>query len=147
MLVVLGIILNDWLRRMQTKQREEAWKKWHCFQVEHRHGNSAASLKRARVTKSITYIIMRKEKAPIYKSSRSKVSKTQQICHYRYVRKTSGLFLLRDMGAGSSSRNYFANLGSFAKVSVPVGSIIPCSTPWHKLWALIYFTSYWDGNG
>ena len=68
---------------------------------------------------------MRKEKAPIYKSSRRKAPKTQQICHYEHVRKTRGLFLLHDKGVGFSSHNNFANLGSFAKVSVPVRSIIP----------------------
>ena len=33
-------------------------------------------------------------------------------------------FLLNDTGVGFSSRNNFANLGSFSKVSVPVESII-----------------------
>ena len=39
--------------------------------------------------------------------------------------KTSGLFLSHDTDAGFSSRNNFANLGSFAKVSFPVEFIIP----------------------
>ena len=60
-------------------------------------------------------------KAPIYKLSRSKALKTQQICHYRYAKKTSGLFLLYDTGVDFN----FANLDTFAKVSVPVESIIP----------------------
>ena len=85
----------------------------------------AASLKRALVNTSITCIIMRKEKAPMYKSSRSKAPITRQNCHYRHVRKTINLFLLHDTGASFSSRYNFANLGSFAKVSVRVGSIIP----------------------
>ena len=48
---------------------------------------------------------MRKENAPIYKSSHSKAFKTQQICHYRHVRKTSGLFFLHDTGVDLSSDN------------------------------------------
>ena len=64
-------------------------------------------------------------KAPIYTLSRSKALKTQQICHYRYAKKTSGLFLLYDTGVDFSSRNNFANLDTFAKVSVSVESIIP----------------------
>ena len=39
--------------------------------------------------------------------------------------KTSGLLLLHSTGVNFSSRNNFANLGSFAKVSVPVQFIIP----------------------
>ena len=68
---------------------------------------------------------MSKEKALAYKLSRSKALKTQQTSHYRPVRKTICLFLLHDTGVGFSSHNNFATLGSFAKVSIPVGSIIP----------------------
>ena len=56
--------------------------------------------------------------------SRSKAPKTQQICHYRHATKTNGLFLLHSAGVNFSDRNNFANLGSFAKVSVPVQFII-----------------------
>ena len=59
-------------------------------------------------------------KAPVYRLSRSKAPKTQQICHYRHTRKTSELFLLFNTGVNFSLRNNFANSGSFAKVSVPV---------------------------
>ena len=48
--------------------REETQKSGTVSEVEHRRGNSAASLMHARVTKSIIYIIMLKEKAPIYMS-------------------------------------------------------------------------------
>ena len=40
--------------------------------------------------------------------------------------KTSRLFLWNRMAVDFSSRNNFVNLGSFAKVSVPVEIIIPC---------------------
>ena len=60
------------------------------------------------------------EKAPVYRLSRSKAPKTQQICHYRHTRKPGELLLLFDMGVDFSLRNNFANSGSFAKVSVPV---------------------------
>ena len=60
--------------------------------------------------------------------SLSKAPKTQQICHYKHARKTSELFLLFNTGVNFSSRNSFANLGSFAKISVPVGSITPSLT-------------------
>ena len=46
--------------------------------------------------------------------------KTQQICHYRYARKTSELVLLFNTSVDFSLRNNFATAGSFAKVSVPV---------------------------
>ena len=70
---------------------------------------------------------LEKEKAPIHiaypvakHTKRSKFSITD-----RHARKTSELFLLYDTGVDFSSRNNFANLGLFAKVSVPVQSIIP----------------------
>ena len=44
----------------------------------------------------------------------------QQTCGYRHTTKTSELFLLFNMGVDFSSRNNFPNLGSFAKVSIPV---------------------------
>ena len=69
---------------------------------------------------------MCKEKASIYYSFCSKAPKTQQICQYRKVIKTIGLFLLHGAGVGLCSRNNFSNPGSFARVSVPVGSIIAC---------------------
>ena len=71
------------------------------------------------------YIIMHTHKAPIYKISRSKAPKTQQICCYRHARKINGPFSLHDTGVYFGLRNNFANLRSFAKTSVPVESIIP----------------------
>ena len=44
---------------------------------------------------------------------------------YRHVTKTSGLVYWRHTGAHFIPRNNFANLGSFAKVSVPVRTVIP----------------------
>ena len=62
---------------------------------------------------------MRKEKAPVSKLSRSKALKTQQIFHYRHARKTSILVLLYVDSANSDF---------FARVFVPVETIIPCSS-------------------
>ena len=73
--------------------------------------------------------------ASIYKLSRSKAPKTQQFCHYRHVRNTSGLFLLYNTGVDFRFRNNFANLSSFAKASVPIQSKIPCA---HKLKIVCY---------
>ena len=92
--------------------------------------NFNCSLHSARKT-SLLYIFQRSmqankninlwyEKAPIYRLSRDKAPKTQQICHYRHARKTRELFLLFNTGADFSLHNNFANSGSFAKVSVPV---------------------------
>ena len=58
--------------------------------------------------------------SPIYKLSRNKAPKTQQIYYYRHTRKTSGLILLYDTGVDFSFRNKFSNIGFFAKVSLPV---------------------------
>ena len=64
-------------------------------------------------------------KAPIYILTSRKAPETQQICYCRHATKTSGPFLLYDMGVGFNIRNNFANFGSFAKVSVPLQFIIP----------------------
>ena len=40
--------------------------------------------------------------------------------------KPAFVFLVYDTGVDFSARNNFSNSGSFAKVSIPVGSIIPC---------------------
>ena len=72
-------------------------------------------------------------KAPIYKLSRRKSPKTQQIFYYRHATKTSELLLWHDMSADFISHYNFANLGSFAKVSVSVEFIISCYNilqPW-----------------
>ena len=63
-------------KQNNTMAREETWKSDTVSEVQHKHRNSVASLQRARIIKSIIYI-MSKEKAPIYKSSHSKATKTQ----------------------------------------------------------------------
>ena len=109
------------IKQRPTKKPEESDA---VAEVKHRHGNSVASLKRAHANKSIIYLIMLNEKAPVYKLSHRKAPKTQQICPYRHARKTSGPFLSYYTGIDFSSRNNLANLGSFAKVSVALESII-----------------------
>ena len=66
------------------------------------------------------------KKAPIYKLPRSKAPKTQQICHHRHARLFLEHFYGMTWASTLALENNFANLGSFAKVSVPVRSIIPC---------------------
>ena len=70
---------------------------------------------------------MPEKKTPIYKLSHSKAPKTPITCGYRHTGKTSGLsqWHLTDVDL-HSILNKFASLGSFAKVPVLVGSIIPC---------------------
>ena len=64
-------------------------------EVEHRHGNSVASLQYARVNKLIISITLHKQKAPINRLSRRKAfkaPKTQQVAGYKSKRKTNGPF-------------------------------------------------------
>ena len=56
-----------------------------------------------------------------HKLSHSNASKTQQTCGYRHMRKVCGFF--NDTARASTLA---VNFGSFAKVSVPVRSIMPC---------------------
>ena len=119
---------------MQTKntvRNEKAQRECRVLLVEtHKHLTSIAVLT-VQANMSLLYTFQRSmqanknihlwyEKAPIYKLSRSKAPKTQQICHYKHTRKTSEIFLLFNTGVDFSLRNNFANSGSFAKVSVPV---------------------------
>ena len=55
------------------------------------------------------------------------ITKMQQIWCYRHMKKTSGLFLWHRMGVDFSSRNKVSHLGSLAKISIPVETIIPWS--------------------
>ena len=73
-----------------------------------------ASLQYARVNKLIIYITMHKQKAPIYKLSRSKAPK-QQILAYRHTRKTSELVLWYRMDVDFSNNfpNFLVLLQSF----------------------------------
>ena len=66
-----------------------------------------------------------KEKAPVYQLFRSKAPKTQQIRHYRHMRKTGELFLLFNTGADFNLRNNFADAGSFCKFPFLFISMIP----------------------
>ena len=72
-----------------TKACEKPEESDAVFEVKHRHGNSVAH-----VNKSNMYIIMRKEKAPIYKLSRSKAPNTKNL-PYRHARKISGPIFVR----------------------------------------------------
>ena len=131
--VILNAELLDQLRRTQTKQDDKKRRKccflWggtqtlnSCRSLDYASNNIYIFQRSRRANRNIHLC---QEKAPIYKLFRSKAPKTQQICHYRHARKTSGLFLLYNTSADFSSRNNFANLGSFAKFAVPVQSLIP----------------------
>ena len=79
------------------------------------------------------------EKAPIYMLSRSKAPKRRKFECHKQTRKTSRLFLWHCMGVELSSQNNYTNLSSFAKVSIPVETIIPCrhtATPVSELLSL-----------
>ena len=54
------------------------------------------------------------------RSHLNKAPKTQQICHYKHTKKTSEHFLFFNAGIDFRLRYNFANIGSFAKVSVRV---------------------------
>ena len=70
---------------------------------------------------------MYKQKAPIYKLLRSKAPKYRKF-RLTHIFETNQLTsFMVPHGRQLSSRSNFANLGSFAKVSVPVASIIPCT--------------------
>ena len=135
------VVLNAKLWTKKTMRIEEARQKCRFLLVEtHKRWTSTAVLT-VHAETNLLYTFQRpvqanrninqwQKKAPIYKLSRRKAPKTQQICYYRHARKTSGLFLLYDTGFSFNSCNNFANLVFFAKVSVPLAKF-PC---WQLDW-------------
>ena len=69
-------------------------------------------------------------KAPIYKLSRSKAPKAQLDECLKHPRKTSDFLVATSRKRNVSARKNAAYLGSRAKVSVLVQSIIFCYTHW-----------------
>ena len=93
-------------------------------EVKHRHSNSVASLQCVCVNKQIILIYCNaKQKALICKLLYSKAPKHSK---FRVTGKRENPvdFLSYRTGVNFSSRNHFANLGSFAKSSVPVEALI-----------------------
>ena len=124
-------------RKKITVGSEETQRQWRFFRSGTQTLNFCRSLHFARGNKSMVYVQMIyvsnwnvhlcQEKSPIYKLSCGKAPNTLQACHYRHATKAfSGLCILYDISIDFSSCNSFANLGFFSKVSVSVGSIIPC---------------------
>ena len=66
---------------------------------------------------------MHTQKAPIYTLSHSKVPKHNKFS-VTNMQENPVDFILHRTGVDYNFRNNFANLGSFAKVSVPLESII-----------------------
>ena len=64
---------------------------------------------------------MQKQKAPIYMLSRSKAPKHSK-CRLTDIREKP-MDLFNHTGVVFSSHNNFTNIGSFAKVSIPVKSV------------------------
>ena len=62
--------------------------------MQHRHNYPAASFECARVNKSIIYVDMDKQKAPICMLSRSKAPKTQQITITDMLEKPVDFFMV-----------------------------------------------------
>ena len=113
---VLGAILNDWLRRIQKKMQ------WHTKKT------GKVKLFTKLITEmaiQLQVLIVHALPSWLYTLLCVKKKHPQQICHYRHVRNTSCLFLLHNTGISFSSRKNLSNLGSFEKVSIPKGSIIP----------------------
>ena len=117
----------DYLQRTRAKNRQERCvllveAHWRLTSIAvltvHAESNQYYTFQRS--MQANRNINLWQEKAPIYRLSRSKAPKTQQICHYRHTSKTSELFFLFNTGVDFSLRNNFANSGSSAKVSVPV---------------------------
>ena len=67
------------------------------------------------------------EKAPVYRLSRSKAPKTQQICHYRYTRKTGELFCLSARGSTLASAITLLTQVPLQKFPFLFISIVPCT--------------------
>ena len=106
---------------MQTNRNTEGCA---VSRVKHRHSNSVTTFQHALINKLIIYITMNKHIALIYTLSRSKHQNTANLSLQTY-KKNQWICFTVPHGLDYNSRTYFANLGSFAKLSVPVEPTIP----------------------
>ena len=95
------------------------------YEVDHRHVKQVASLEYSCVNKSIVYVITHERKARINTLSRSKSPKTQQVEGFTHMIVISNVFSRHRLGWYVCTRENFAYSNSFAKVSIPVKSLIP----------------------
>ena len=117
----------------KTVRSEETRCQWSFFPSRTQTLNSCRCLNYARANKSITFFNDLYKPIEIYiytrKSTHSQVTSqqsTQNKANLRlHTRKTSGPFFLYDTSVDFSSHNNFANIGSIAKVSIPVKTTIP----------------------
>ena len=130
-------------RLVATHLHKTRW--WHAKkpEVKHRHSKSVAALSVHVSSSQLYIIIMRKEKAPIYKLCSSKAPKTQQICHYNHARKTSICFVVRHEHQLLAPAIIFSNSGSFAKISVPIRSKNLPKLIYKWKWSLLLPIMHW----
>ena len=125
--VVLGDVLNDWLRHTWTSKTTVTEESDAVFEIKHKHANLVESLMSARVNKLMISIIMHKENTHLQvipqQSTQNTANLPLQACE-----KTSRPFLLNDTGIDFSSRNNFANFNSLCIVPI---NRVPCSNPSH----------------
>ena len=125
-------------KQKKTVRNEKTRRQWCFFRGETQTLNFYRGLEYARSKKFVIFFnnqcnpieicIYARKKHLFTSYPAAKHLKKWQICYYTHARKTSRPCWLYGTGIGFSSSNNFANLGSFAKVTVPVEPIIPCST-------------------
>ena len=100
-------------RQKKTMENKETQSKWRCVW----RNTNIKLLSQSSQCTSIIYF--KDTRYPFTSYSAAKHPK-----HSTFARKTSRFYILYYAGVNFNSRNTFANLGSFAKVFIPVQSIV-----------------------
>ena len=108
------------------------------------HGETSLLYTFQRSMQAIRNINLWQEKEPIYKLSRRKALKTQQIWHYKHTRKTSEPFCCASLASALTPAIILLTQVSLQKF--PLQFIIPCSRIEHLL-EFSYYKGQCNGNG
>ena len=122
--LVLDFKLNDYSRdacKLTETQKVALFWEWNIDMAVQLQAFSAP------INKLIIYITMNKHIALIYTLSRSKHQNTANLSLQTYEKNQWICFTVQH-GFDYNSRTNFANLGSFAKLSIPVEPAIPWLT-------------------
>ena len=130
------------LERKETVKNKDTWCQWQFFQNGTQTLNWCRSIDYAHGNKSITFPndLCKPIETYIYAGSKHSFTSNPAAKHPKH--SIFEVADIREKPADYSSRNNFANSSSFAKVSVPVGTIIPwpkadkkrsCFSNWIKL--------------
>ena len=123
-----GLSNQSWhVQINEEATNENNRRKWRYFWVGTKKWQYSHKPWDAHVNKSIMYVTARELKATFNMSSRKKKTPKAKRVGFMHMWITSNCFSHSQLGWYVEARENFAYLSSYAKASVPVKSIIPCT--------------------